>query len=68
MGSRSSEAVADERAQGEAGEKREGPEAELGQAALGRGQTTEQELDLAEVQTRKWIFATVEEALEPGWG
>lgn len=40
----------------------------MGQAALDQLEITEQELDLAEVRTRKLIFVTVEEVLVLGSG
>lgn len=55
--------MAGERARGEAGVRREGQEAKLGLASLARAEITEQGLDLAEIQTRKSIFVTVEQAL-----
>lgn len=47
---------------------RERPAAKLEQAALDQAEITEHELDLVEVQIRKLIFVTVEEALELGSG
>lgn len=55
--------MADEKVRGEAGETREGREAKLGLVLLARAEITVQCLDLAEFQTRKSIFVTVERAL-----
>lgn len=55
--------MADERARGETGVRREGREAKLGLASLAREEITERGLDLAEIQTRKLIFVTVEQVL-----
>lgn len=43
--------------------RREGREAKLGLASLAREEITVQGQDLAEIQTRKLIFVTVEQTL-----